>query len=156
MRVVVMNNVLPRAMKMHFKYDLKGSSYKRRASRKERVKDSPTFKDLDFQEMHQDGLYFDSDTYNALMRTLQRDCRVRLHQQLLLLFHSGRCTVLSELLLIRFSFVKQVRNLENSLRVDLEIQILFIDLVCLNMYSIKLDFFIPFKHKITKTYKKTN
>uniref|UniRef100_A0A3B4ZM94 Phosphatidylinositol 4-phosphate 5-kinase type-1 beta-like n=1 Tax=Stegastes partitus TaxID=144197 RepID=A0A3B4ZM94_9TELE len=37
-RVVVMNNILPRAMKMHYKYDLKGSSYKRRASRKERGK----------------------------------------------------------------------------------------------------------------------
>ncbi|XP_031711488.1 phosphatidylinositol-4-phosphate 5-kinase, type I, beta a isoform X2 [Anarrhichthys ocellatus] len=74
-RVVVMNNVLPRAMKMHYMYDLKGSSYKRRASRKERVKSSPTFKDLDFQEMH-DGLHFDPDTYSALMKTLQRDCRV--------------------------------------------------------------------------------
>ncbi|XP_030598176.1 phosphatidylinositol-4-phosphate 5-kinase, type I, beta a [Archocentrus centrarchus] len=74
-RAVVMNNVLPRAMKMHYKYDLKGSSYKRRASRKERVKSSPTFKDLDFQEMHE-GLVFDPDTYNALMKTLQRDCRV--------------------------------------------------------------------------------
>ncbi|KAI4816655.1 hypothetical protein KUCAC02_008971 [Chaenocephalus aceratus] len=74
-RVVVMNNVLPRAIKMHYKYDLKGSSYKRRASRKERVKSSPTFKDLDFQEMHE-GLHFDADTYSALMKTLQRDCRV--------------------------------------------------------------------------------
>ncbi|XP_073334170.1 phosphatidylinositol-4-phosphate 5-kinase, type I, beta a isoform X2 [Pagrus major] len=74
-RVVVMNNVLPRAMKMHYKYDLKGSSYKRRASRKERTKSSPTFKDLDFQEMHE-GLHFDGDTYNALIKTLQRDCRV--------------------------------------------------------------------------------
>lgn len=74
-RVVVMNNVLPRAMKMHYKYDLKGSSYKRRASRKERTKASPTFKDLDFQEMHE-GIYFDPETYNALMKTLQRDCRV--------------------------------------------------------------------------------
>ncbi|XP_053196563.1 phosphatidylinositol-4-phosphate 5-kinase, type I, beta a isoform X2 [Scomber japonicus] len=75
LRVVVMNNVLPRAMKMHYKYDLKGSSYKRRASRKERNKSSPTFKDLDFQEMHE-GLHFDLDTYNCLMKTLQRDCRV--------------------------------------------------------------------------------
>ncbi|TNN34166.1 Phosphatidylinositol 4-phosphate 5-kinase type-1 beta [Liparis tanakae] len=75
-RVVVMNNVLPRAMKMHYKYDLKGSSYKRRATRKERAKSSPTFKDLDFQEMHE-GLNFDPDTYGALMKTLQRDCRVR-------------------------------------------------------------------------------
>ncbi|XP_077354056.1 phosphatidylinositol-4-phosphate 5-kinase, type I, beta a [Festucalex cinctus] len=74
-RVVVMNNVLPRAIKMHYKYDLKGSSYKRRASRKERAKSSPTFKDLDFQEMHE-GLRFDAETYSALMKTLQRDCRV--------------------------------------------------------------------------------
>uniref|UniRef100_A0A3Q0RPD4 Phosphatidylinositol-4-phosphate 5-kinase, type I, beta a n=1 Tax=Amphilophus citrinellus TaxID=61819 RepID=A0A3Q0RPD4_AMPCI len=81
-RAVVMNNVLPRAMKMHYKYDLKGSSYKRRASRKERVKSSPTFKDLDFQEMHE-GLVFDPDTYNALMKTLQRDCRVCLPKNVL-------------------------------------------------------------------------
>ncbi|XP_036384960.1 phosphatidylinositol 4-phosphate 5-kinase type-1 beta-like [Megalops cyprinoides] len=74
-RLVVMNNVLPRAMKMHYKYDLKGSTYKRRASRKEREKSSPTYKDLDFQEQHE-GLLFDAETYNALMKTLQRDCRV--------------------------------------------------------------------------------
>jgi len=74
-RVVVMNNVLPCALTMHYKYDLKGSTYKRRASRKERGKASPTFKDLDFQEMHE-GLQFDGDTYGALMKTLQRDCRV--------------------------------------------------------------------------------
>lgn len=76
-RIVVMNNVLPRAMRMHLTYDLKGSTYKRRASRKEREKPNPTFKDLDFlQDMHE-GLYFDTETYNALMKTLQRDCRVR-------------------------------------------------------------------------------
>ncbi|TRZ03347.1 hypothetical protein DNTS_033254 [Danionella cerebrum] len=74
-RLVVMNNVLPRSMKMHYKYDLKGSTYKRQASRKERAKSSPTFKDLDFQQMHE-GLYFDAETYTALMKTLQRDCRV--------------------------------------------------------------------------------
>ncbi|KAL7884716.1 hypothetical protein AOLI_G00074860 [Acnodon oligacanthus] len=74
-RVVVMNNVLPRSLKMHYKYDLKGSTYKRRASRKEREKSCPTYKDLDFQDMHE-GLYFDTETYNALIKTLQRDCRV--------------------------------------------------------------------------------
>ncbi|XP_077792041.1 phosphatidylinositol 4-phosphate 5-kinase type-1 beta isoform X6 [Podarcis muralis] len=75
-RIIVMNNVLPRSLKMHFNYDLKGSTYKRRASRKEREKSNPTFKDLDFlQDMHE-GLYFDSETYSALMKTLQRDCRV--------------------------------------------------------------------------------
>ncbi|XP_048099550.1 phosphatidylinositol 4-phosphate 5-kinase type-1 beta isoform X1 [Alosa pseudoharengus] len=74
-RLVVMNNVLPRAIRMHYKYDLKGSTYKRRASRKEREKSCPTYKDLDFQDMHE-GLYFDAETYNALIKTLQRDCRV--------------------------------------------------------------------------------
>ncbi|XP_038820583.1 phosphatidylinositol 4-phosphate 5-kinase type-1 beta-like [Salvelinus namaycush] len=69
-RLVVMNNVLPRALQMHYKYDLKGSTYKRHASCRERA-----FKDLDFQEMLE-GLHFDGDTYSALMKTLQRDCRV--------------------------------------------------------------------------------
>ncbi|XP_068616871.1 phosphatidylinositol 4-phosphate 5-kinase type-1 beta [Brachionichthys hirsutus] len=75
-RLVVMNNVLPRSLKMHHKYDLKGSTYKRRASRKEREKACPTCKDLDFQDMHEEGLHFDTETYNNLMKTLQRDCRV--------------------------------------------------------------------------------
>ncbi|KAM8885084.1 phosphatidylinositol 4-phosphate 5-kinase type-1 beta isoform 2-T13 [Spinachia spinachia] len=75
-RLVVMNNVLPRSVKMHYKYDLKGSTYKRQASRKEREKACPTYKDLDFQDMHEEGLHFDPETYNNLMKTLQRDCRV--------------------------------------------------------------------------------
>lgn len=85
MRVVVMNNVLPRAMKMHYKYDLKGSSYKRRASHKERAKASPTFKDLDFQDLHE-GLFFDPDTYSALMKTLQRDCQASRRKHLTFFF----------------------------------------------------------------------
>ncbi|XP_061416658.1 phosphatidylinositol 4-phosphate 5-kinase type-1 alpha-like isoform X1 [Lethenteron reissneri] len=75
-RLVVMNNLLPRAMKMHIKFDLKGSTYKRRASRKEREKSNPTFKDLDFIQDHPDGLLLDSDTYSAMSKTLQRDCLV--------------------------------------------------------------------------------
>ncbi|XP_063311137.1 phosphatidylinositol 4-phosphate 5-kinase type-1 beta isoform X2 [Pelobates fuscus] len=75
-RLVVMNNVLPRSMRMHYKYDLKGSTYKRRASRKEREKSCPTYKDLDFLQDMREGLYFDPDTYSALMKTLERDCRV--------------------------------------------------------------------------------
>ncbi|XP_048844879.1 phosphatidylinositol 4-phosphate 5-kinase type-1 gamma-like isoform X2 [Brienomyrus brachyistius] len=75
-RVVVMNNVLPSAIRMHLKYDLKGSTYKRRASKKEREKARPTFKDLDFLQDLQDGLMLDTDTYSALVKTLQRDCLV--------------------------------------------------------------------------------
>lgn len=77
-RIVVMNNLLPRSVKMHIKYDLKGSTYKRRASQKEREKPLPTFKDLDFLQDIPDGLFLDADMYNALCKTLQRDCLVSL------------------------------------------------------------------------------
>uniref|UniRef100_A0A8C6QC17 Phosphatidylinositol-4-phosphate 5-kinase, type 1 alpha n=1 Tax=Nannospalax galili TaxID=1026970 RepID=A0A8C6QC17_NANGA len=75
-RIVVMNNLLPRSVKMHMKYDLKGSTYKRRASQKEREKLLPTFKDLDFLQDIPDGLFLDADMYSALCKTLQRDCLV--------------------------------------------------------------------------------
>ncbi|XP_029469957.1 phosphatidylinositol 4-phosphate 5-kinase type-1 gamma isoform X3 [Rhinatrema bivittatum] len=75
-RVVVMNNILPRVVKMHLKYDMKGSTYKRRASKKEREKSSPTFKDLDFIQETPEGLMLDADTFSALVKTLQRDCLV--------------------------------------------------------------------------------
>ncbi|XP_035997275.1 phosphatidylinositol 4-phosphate 5-kinase type-1 gamma isoform X1 [Fundulus heteroclitus] len=75
-RVVVMNNVLPRVVRMHLKFDLKGSTYKRRASKKEREKAKPTFKDLDFMQDMPDGLMLDQDTYSAMVKTLQRDCLV--------------------------------------------------------------------------------
>uniref|UniRef100_A0A8D0HIA2 Phosphatidylinositol-4-phosphate 5-kinase type 1 gamma n=1 Tax=Sphenodon punctatus TaxID=8508 RepID=A0A8D0HIA2_SPHPU len=75
-RVVVMNNILPRVVKMHLKFDLKGSTYKRRASKKEKEKSSPTYKDLDFMQDMPEGLMLDVDTFSALVKTLQRDCLV--------------------------------------------------------------------------------
>ncbi|CAH2327488.1 phosphatidylinositol 4-phosphate 5-kinase type-1 alpha [Pelobates cultripes] len=75
-RIVVMNNLLPRSVKMHLKYDLKGSTYKRRASLKEREKSFPTYKDLDFIQDMPDGLFLDPDMYSALSKTIQRDCLV--------------------------------------------------------------------------------
>ncbi|XP_030640022.1 phosphatidylinositol 4-phosphate 5-kinase type-1 alpha [Chanos chanos] len=73
-RIVVMNNLLPRSVPMHLKYDLKGSTYKRRASAKEREKDVPTYKDLDFMQDLPDGVLLEADNYNALSKTIQRDC----------------------------------------------------------------------------------
>ncbi|XP_076267612.1 phosphatidylinositol 4-phosphate 5-kinase 59B isoform X20 [Rhynchophorus ferrugineus] len=75
-RLVIMNNLLPSNVQMHQKYDLKGSTYKRKASKAERQKRSPTYKDLDFMEHHPEGILMESDTYNALVKTIQRDCRV--------------------------------------------------------------------------------
>ncbi|XP_065566857.1 phosphatidylinositol 4-phosphate 5-kinase type-1 alpha-like isoform X2 [Artemia franciscana] len=75
-RLLVMNNLLPSDIQMHEKYDLKGSTYKRKASKEERSKKSPTFKDLDFMEIHPEGILLESETYDALMKTMNRDCRV--------------------------------------------------------------------------------
>ncbi|KAJ8686085.1 hypothetical protein QAD02_021879 [Eretmocerus hayati] len=75
-RLVSMNNLLPSSVKLHQKYDLKGSTYKRKASKSEKSKRSPTYKDLDFMEHHAEGILLESDTYNALIKTIQRDCRV--------------------------------------------------------------------------------
>ncbi|KAK3750585.1 hypothetical protein QZH41_018192, partial [Actinostola sp. cb2023] len=75
-RLVVMNNLLPTVYKFHWKYDLKGSTYKRRASKAERAKNTPTLKDLDFVIDHPEGIILESDTHSALIKTLQRDCRV--------------------------------------------------------------------------------
>lgn len=72
-----MNNLLPSAVRMHLKYDLKGSTYKRRASAKEREKAVPTYKDLDFIQDMPEGLLMEGDTYNAVSKTIHRDCLVR-------------------------------------------------------------------------------
>ena len=92
-RLVVMNNLLPSGVKMHLKFDLKGSTYKRKASKHEKEKKSPTFKDLDYLELLPEGLPLSSyslfaksyvysglllepETYTALISTMRRDCRV--------------------------------------------------------------------------------
>lgn len=72
-----MNNLLPSSVKLHEKYDLKGSTYKRKASKTERAKSSPTLKDLDFINNHPEGIMLEKDKYDALIKTIQRDCRVR-------------------------------------------------------------------------------
>lgn len=75
-RLIAMNNLLPTSIRLHLKYDLKGSTYKRKANKSERTKKSPTYKDLDFMEHHPNGISLEADTYSALIKTIQRDCRV--------------------------------------------------------------------------------
>jgi len=75
-RLIIMNNLLPSTIKMHQKYDLKGSTYKRKASSYERSKPSPTYKDLDFMEHHKEGFTLEPAIYEALMRTIAADLRV--------------------------------------------------------------------------------
>jgi len=75
-RFVVMNNLLPSSFRLHVKYDLKGSTHKRRAANPERTKSSPTYKDLDFVEQNPEGLLLETETHEALKKTIERDCRV--------------------------------------------------------------------------------
>ncbi|CAD5207355.1 unnamed protein product [Bursaphelenchus okinawaensis] len=75
-RLIVMNNLLPQSIHMHHKFDLKGSTYKRYASRAERAKASPTLKDLDFNEEYPNGITLDPKTYDILMDIVKRDCLV--------------------------------------------------------------------------------
>jgi len=75
-RLVVMKNIFPSGVTLHLKFDLKGSTYGRKASEKERAKTSPTFKDLDFLNLIPDGIQLDPDTYTSLITTIERDCRV--------------------------------------------------------------------------------
>jgi len=75
-RVIVMNNLLPSRIKMDMRFDLKGSTFKRKASKKERGKDSPTYKDLDFMELLPNGIELDYDMYEAIRQTIRRDVRV--------------------------------------------------------------------------------
>lgn len=49
-----MNNLLPSSIRLHEKYDLKGSTYKRLASPSEITKKSPIFKDLDYAAKHEE------------------------------------------------------------------------------------------------------
>jgi hypothetical protein len=46
--LVVLRSIFSHHLKVHKKYDLKGSTVDREASQKEREKDQPTFKDNDF------------------------------------------------------------------------------------------------------------
>jgi len=70
--LVVMRNVFSNHLKIHMKYDLKGSTIDREASQKERERDHPTFKDNDFLK---DGvkIHIGEEAKAKLMETLKAD-----------------------------------------------------------------------------------
>ncbi|XP_042559037.1 phosphatidylinositol 4-phosphate 5-kinase type-1 alpha-like [Clupea harengus] len=73
-RIVVMNNLLPTTVPIHLKYDLKGSTYRRQASREECTKPLPTYKDLDFLRDLPDGILLEAGHYDVLRNTIHEDC----------------------------------------------------------------------------------
>jgi len=70
--LVVMRNIFSNHLRIHKKYDLKGSTIDREASQKERGKDDPTFKDNDFLN---DGvkICIGEEAKSKLMETLAAD-----------------------------------------------------------------------------------
>ncbi|XP_065557771.1 phosphatidylinositol 4-phosphate 5-kinase type-1 beta-like [Artemia franciscana] len=72
----VMNNIFPTSIQLHQKFDLKGSTYKRKASKKETSKKFPTYKDLDFMKKHPEGIFLENKTYDTLLETMEKDCKL--------------------------------------------------------------------------------
>ena len=96
-----MNNLLPSTIKYQYRFDLKGSTYGRRASIKEKRKSSPTFKDLDFLQMFPSGLSLSTEMRDKFINTLRRDC-----------------TVLESFDIMDYSLLLAVHNVSEEYRLD--------------------------------------
>ncbi|KAM9115265.1 phosphatidylinositol 5-phosphate 4-kinase type-2 gamma isoform 1-T1 [Pangshura tecta] len=70
--MLVMRNVFSHRLAVHRKYDLKGSLVSREASDKEKGKELPTLKDVDFLHMSQ-KVYVDEGQKGDFMEKLKRD-----------------------------------------------------------------------------------
>ncbi|XP_012697187.1 phosphatidylinositol 5-phosphate 4-kinase type-2 gamma isoform X2 [Clupea harengus] len=70
--LIVMRNMFSHRLIVHQKYDLKGSLVSREASDKEKVKELPTYKDVDFRNNLQ-KVYVTEEEKEKLMEKLNRD-----------------------------------------------------------------------------------
>ncbi|CAB1336677.1 unnamed protein product [Coregonus sp. 'balchen'] len=70
--LIVMRNMFSHRLVVHRKYDLKGSLVSREASDKERVKELPTYKDMDFRNNMQ-KVYVSEEQKERVMEKLNRD-----------------------------------------------------------------------------------
>ncbi|XP_069055237.1 phosphatidylinositol 5-phosphate 4-kinase type-2 gamma isoform X3 [Lepisosteus oculatus] len=70
--LLVMRNMFSHRLLVHRKYDLKGSLVSREASDKEKVKELPTFKDMDFRNNMQ-KVYVSEEQQERFMEKLNRD-----------------------------------------------------------------------------------
>ncbi|KAJ7317675.1 hypothetical protein JRQ81_003837 [Phrynocephalus forsythii] len=70
--MLVMRNMFSHRLTVHRKYDLKGSLVSREASDKEKGKELPTLKDIDFLNMNQ-KVYISEEAKRDFMEKLKRD-----------------------------------------------------------------------------------
>ncbi|XP_076012704.1 phosphatidylinositol 5-phosphate 4-kinase type-2 gamma-like [Genypterus blacodes] len=80
--LVVMRNMFSHSLHVHRKYDLKGSLVSREASFKEKVKELPTFKDVDFMNSMQ-KIYVSPEEKQRLMDKLNRDIEFLVHMRIM-------------------------------------------------------------------------
>ncbi|XP_059393231.1 phosphatidylinositol 5-phosphate 4-kinase type-2 gamma isoform X2 [Carassius carassius] len=73
--LLVMRNMFSHRLTVHMKYDLKGSLVSREASDKEKVKELPTFKDVDFRNNMQ-RVYISEEGKEKLWDKLNRDTEI--------------------------------------------------------------------------------
>ncbi|KAL7989881.1 hypothetical protein Chor_012547 [Crotalus horridus] len=73
--MLVMRNMFSHRLTVHRKYDLKGSLISREASDKEKGKELPTLKDIDFLNMNQ-KVYISEEAKKDFMEKLKRDVEV--------------------------------------------------------------------------------
>ncbi|KAM9320529.1 phosphatidylinositol 5-phosphate 4-kinase type-2 gamma isoform 2-T2 [Gastrophryne carolinensis] len=70
--MLVMRNMFSHRLTVHRKYDLKGSLVSREASDKEKIKELPTLKDMDFLNINQ-KVYVDDEQKKIFVDKLKRD-----------------------------------------------------------------------------------
>lgn len=71
--IVVMTNFFAGSHKIHYKFDLKGSTYKRTASAKERQKKSPVYKDIDWIDMGKKLTFPEERVTQSIKKQLELD-----------------------------------------------------------------------------------
>uniref|UniRef100_A0A672G1P5 Phosphatidylinositol 5-phosphate 4-kinase type-2 gamma n=1 Tax=Salarias fasciatus TaxID=181472 RepID=A0A672G1P5_SALFA len=80
--LLVMRNMCSHRLQVHQKYDLKGSLVSREASFKEKVKEVPTFKDVDFRNNMQ-KVYVGDEEKGKIMDKLNRDIEFLVRMRLM-------------------------------------------------------------------------
>ncbi|XP_028654481.1 phosphatidylinositol 5-phosphate 4-kinase type-2 gamma [Erpetoichthys calabaricus] len=80
--MLVMRNMFSHRLTVHRKYDLKGSLVSREASDKEKGKDLPTLKDVDFRNMSQ-KVYVTEEQKAKFMEKLSRDVEFLVHLKIM-------------------------------------------------------------------------
>ncbi|XP_023279440.1 phosphatidylinositol 5-phosphate 4-kinase type-2 gamma-like isoform X2 [Seriola lalandi dorsalis] len=80
--LLVMRNMFSHRLHVHRKYDLKGSLVSREASFKEKVKELPTYKDVDFRNNMQ-KVYVSDEEKEKIMDKLIRDTEFLVHMRMM-------------------------------------------------------------------------